>query len=155
MHRHTSGPDRDREESAHGIHEFLLPFFPCFLRHRLALLTAELLHSVPCHELLPTKPALSDCLHFQHSFDGLTYNSQSPPPCPSCNTLVNWRQRCPHCDSLRIRPPFIVLSCHSLSPFVNRVRKMTKSKTRKFLAVEIRCKNILKFGYHQIPATKC
>ena len=79
----------------------------------------------------------------------------SPPSCPSCNTLVNCRQRCPHCDSLRIRPPFIVLSYHSLFPFVNWVRIVTKSRPRKFLAVEIRCKNILKFGYHQIPAIKC
>ena len=32
---------------------------------------------------------------------------------------------------------------------------MTIFKLRKFLAVEIRCKNILKFGYYQIPAIKC
>ena len=57
----------------YGIHKILLPLLPRLFCLRLTLLAAKLLHSAPRHELLTTILTLSNCFHFQHTFDGSTY----------------------------------------------------------------------------------
>ena len=136
----------------HSIHEILLSLLTSLFCFRLTLLAAKLLHSALRHELFTAILTLSNCFHFQHSFDGFTIIFFFPTV--ESTFMHHCRQlSTPSASWLSLN--LSALFCHPLHPVVNWVRRMTIFRPRKFLAVEIRCKNILKFGYYQIPSIKC
>ena len=76
-------------------------------------------------------------------------------PSPQCATIVNHCQLIPRPDTPElVLPQFVTHRIPSLI-IVNWIHKMTIPKPRKFSAVEICCKNTLKFDNHQIPTIKC